>query len=191
VIDEMTLEGIPQIVVAPIHWNNFLKQYSSPAKQAWLSSILREQELSSSSPKQSHPHKESSSLLSRLENVPANHQRDLLLAFIEEHVRKVLGMDPGDTLDPRQPLEELGLDSLTAVELRNMLGSALKLERNLPATLVFDYPTLNALTDYLAQNLLQTEHKKLVTKESTEADLVKDIENLSDEEVARMLSSLQ
>ena len=46
---------------------------------------------------------------------------------------------------PRQPLNELGLDSLLAVELRNGLGQALG--RRLPVTLLFDHPTLEALTD--------------------------------------------
>lgn len=43
---------------------------------------------------------------------------------------------------------EAGLDSLGAVELRNTLTAALHLD--LPATLTFDYPTVEALAQYLA-----------------------------------------
>lgn len=46
-----------------------------------------------------------------------------------------------------QPLRELGLDLLMAVQLRNALG--LTLGRTLPATLLFNYPTISELTDYL------------------------------------------
>jgi hypothetical protein len=66
------------------------------------------------------------------------------------------------------------------------------LERNLPATLVFDYPTINALTDYLAQDILKIETKKVKNKSNPEdnGDLLAKIESLSDDEVARMLSNL-
>jgi acyl carrier protein len=49
---------------------------------------------------------------------------------------------PGDT-----PLQELGLDSLMALELRNMLAQSF--ERPLSATLLFDYPTIRGLAAYL------------------------------------------
>ena len=116
--------------------------------------------------------------------------------MLQDHVHgqvvKAIGLQAGQEIDPRQPLNELGLDSLMAVELRNMLGSSLRLERNLPATLVFDYPTIHALTDYLAKDVLVIEEaKEETTAAAIKTDLVTDIENLSDEEVAKMLTDLQ
>jgi polyketide synthase 12 len=61
----------------------------------------------------------------------------------------VLGLDPSTAIAPTAALKEYGLDSLSAVELRNAL---VRLgERHLPATLLFDYPTLNALAGHLAR----------------------------------------
>ena len=50
-----------------------------------------------------------------------------------------------------QPLMEAGLDSLAAVELRNDLASSFGLD--LPATLMFDYPTVTALAGYITGEL--------------------------------------
>ena len=49
---------------------------------------------------------------------------------------------------PDRPLHELGLDSLASLELRNRLGRLVG--EVLPATLLFDFPTIAALTEHLA-----------------------------------------
>jgi acyl transferase domain-containing protein/acyl carrier protein len=84
----------------------------------------------------------------QVEAAPSFRRRDLVLAKVREEVVSVLALGAGYALSERQGLRDVGLDSLMAVDLRNRLQ--LVLEHPLPATLAFDYPTVEALCDYLA-----------------------------------------
>ncbi|WP_191061868.1 acyl carrier protein, partial [Geminicoccus harenae] len=77
---------------------------------------------------------------------PADHAS--LARFVAARAAAVMGSAAGETIPDDQPLNELGLDSLMALELRKALGQGLGLE--LPATLLFSYPTILALTEHLA-----------------------------------------
>jgi acyl carrier protein len=87
----------------------------------------------------------------RIEAAPPAERRQLLHDHVRAQAVKILGLPPAQPLNPQQPLRELGLDSLMAVELRNALG--LFAERSLPSTLAFDYPTVTKLADYLLGEL--------------------------------------
>jgi SAM-dependent methyltransferase/acyl carrier protein len=71
--------------------------------------------------------------------------------YIEQSVisasAKVLGFRAGEMPPTNVPLTDLGLDSLMAVDLRNRLQTAFG--RELPPTIVFDYPTIAGLTGML------------------------------------------
>jgi acyl carrier protein len=95
-----------------------------------------------------------------------------------------------ESVERERPLQELGLDSLMAVELRNLLGTGLGLRRSLPATLVFDYPSVSDLADYLAREVfgLETAASSRGGAPVAEKGALDRIEELSDEEVERLLS---
>ncbi|GAB3844839.1 hypothetical protein GCM10027610_059990 [Dactylosporangium cerinum] len=83
----------------------------------------------------------------QLSGQPAAEQLRAVLQLVRSRVAEVLGHTDADRIDATRALLDMGLDSLTAVEFRNMLSAATGLR--LPATLVFDYPTPLAIAEFL------------------------------------------
>jgi mycoketide-CoA synthase len=96
--------------------------------------------------------KSKSALLQRLEGLPEDEQHAVLLDLVRSHIATVLGNVAPEAIDPDKAFQELGFDSLTAVEMRNRLKSATGLA--LSPTLIFDYPNSAALAGYFRQELL-------------------------------------
>lgn len=80
-------------------------------------------------------------------DAPASERQARLLAYVRSQVAATLGLKAPEQLAPRQRLFEIGMDSLMAVELKNRLEAGLGVP--LRSTLVFDYPTLEALVAHL------------------------------------------
>ena len=71
----------------------------------------------------------------------------------------VLGHTANSGIDADQAFQDLGFDSLSAVELRNRLKTATAL--TLSPTLIFDYPTPSTLAHHLHQQVNGTEQKAI------------------------------
>ncbi len=89
----------------------------------------------------------------RLREAPAQEQRALLLDSIRRQVMAELGFE--ETIDPAQPLDELGLDSLMSVNVANRLERALGIA--VPIAKLIRGPTLTELVDDLFPHLASTE----------------------------------
>jgi polyketide synthase 12 len=93
-----------------------------------------------------------SALVQRLEGLADDEQHAVLLDLVRSHIATVLGGRSPEVIDSDWAFQELGFDSLTAVELRNRLKADTGLA--LPTTVIFDYPNSAALAGYLHGELV-------------------------------------
>ncbi|GHF52665.1 polyketide synthase [Streptomyces mashuensis] len=96
-----------------------------------------------------------SALVARLAALGPAEQDEAVLDLVSGQVAAVLGYAGGAAdVTPSRAFNEIGFDSLTALELRNRLNAATGVR--LPATLVFDYPSPAVLARFLREELLGT-----------------------------------
>jgi acyl carrier protein len=101
-----------------------------------------------STPPVNRPGGQASRLRQRLVAMPPPERHRELLRMVCGHVAAVLGHPSAAAIEPERAFRELGLDSLSAVELRNRISDAVGLR--LPATLAFDHPAPTALAEHVA-----------------------------------------
>jgi acyl transferase domain-containing protein/NADPH:quinone reductase-like Zn-dependent oxidoreductase/NADP-dependent 3-hydroxy acid dehydrogenase YdfG/acyl carrier protein len=185
-LEVLLADSRAQVMAASVDWKMYFANSDALPQQKLLSELrsARKVRTSVTATRPKNP-----SWLPQLETAAPVRRPYLLAQLIAERIQVTLGLSPAQELDPEQPLQELGLDSLLSIELRNSLGASLNC--TLPATLLFNYSTLAALTGFLSRDILGEANPKPAERkiDPQQTNLVEDIEALSDEEVDRLLSA--
>ncbi len=135
------------IVVSKMDWKPFAESLSSARPRPLLS------EISMISPADySQPVVDSTSKITdELARLEEDERLPWLVEFVRREVAEVLGLGSVEKIPPERPIQELGLDSLMAIELRNRLME--KCELRLPTTLVYDYPEPEGVACFLLEEM--------------------------------------
>lgn len=143
-LSRLTASPRANVIIADVNWKTLKSIYQARRIRPMLSEVGETTPLAPSAPAPPATPK------------MAGEERE---QFVEQSVisasAKVLGFRDGEVPPLDVPLTDLGLDSLMAVDLRNRLQTALG--RELPPTIVFDYPTIAALTGMLETMLWATD----------------------------------
>ncbi|MEU4411443.1 type I polyketide synthase, partial [Streptosporangium sp. NPDC023963] len=124
-------------------------------------------------------------LTERLAAMEPAERQAALSDLVRGQAAMVLGFADPSAIEPQRQFQDLGFDSLTAVEFRNRLSAVTGLR--LPATLVFDYPTSIELIEYLVDHFDGAEDEEAQTlRLFAEIDKIEStVTGLAEESVAR------
>jgi acyl transferase domain-containing protein/NADPH:quinone reductase-like Zn-dependent oxidoreductase/NAD(P)-dependent dehydrogenase (short-subunit alcohol dehydrogenase family)/SAM-dependent methyltransferase/acyl carrier protein len=213
--------GQSQVGVASIDWQRYLNSTagSSTTKtkpnpfysefvvldQTKHQSSVKQGERSSTVNSAASSRLHSGTTLTELRTLTPDARKVAIQRTIEDLIRKTLDLKSGEELDPDEPLSDLGMDSLLAIELRNSLATLFA--TRFPSSLLFDYPTLRLLTRFIDQEIFSPlnadDHPKpahagdvLISGNSEflsqdPLSILDEIEQLSDDEVDSLLGKGQ
>ena len=163
-----------QVGVLPINWPQFLEHYPDTA-------LLADFQAETDRRPGVVP------LKSILDQTRSHERAAAITSFVAEQVAHVLRLESADDVDPEAGFFDLGMDSLTSVELKNRLQR--ELACSLPTTVVFDFPSVEALTRFLTNEVLQLEESSEESALTPEADNdIDELDNASEAELAELLT---
>ncbi|MDP8242493.1 MAG: type I polyketide synthase [Candidatus Hinthialibacter antarcticus] len=134
------------IAPAKIDWRRFLGVYEARRQRRLFDEMrtgLRSKDAVVQQTKQS--------LVQVIGDAPETLRRDLMAGHLQSALANVLCLDASRTINAEQGFFDIGMDSLTAMELKNQLEK--DLQTTLSSTLAFDYSTIETLTDYLLNEI--------------------------------------
>ena len=144
---DLSLSGRTQIVAVKVNWPEYFKQFD----RAGIPRLYRDVQSGLEQASGTRTVLDGDDFRRQIEALPAKRRRGAVLNHVRAEAVAVLGLSATQGFELERPLNELGLDSLMAIELRNRLGRAIG--RTLPATLLFKAPSVDALADALLLEL--------------------------------------
>ncbi|MEU8779800.1 type I polyketide synthase, partial [Streptomyces sp. NPDC048606] len=139
------------VTVADVVWDRFTRSFTLLRPSPLLRAIPEAAGAPAAEEDRAPGTGEPGGFAHRIATLTGTERTRAVLALVRREAAAVLGHQDTEAVAADRAFREVGFDSLTAVELRNRLGSATGV--HLPATLVFDHPSPNALTAHLVAEL--------------------------------------
>ena len=167
IFGQLLTQPLAQVGVVPINWSKFAQQ-----EDLFLSELRRH------APKS----KKQIELQTKLADAEPSERLELLIAYLEREVAKVLGFESSQ-LPHTRGFFDMGMDSLMAVELRNRLQS--DLATSLSSTVLFKYPNIQELAEHLGRQIGPQAGESEPSGEATEFELAETGSNSADDDEGR------
>ncbi|MDQ1537413.1 MAG: hypothetical protein QOE58_1806 [Actinomycetota bacterium] len=153
ILSRVAVGDVPAVVVADLRQPQLLTALFKVRPSPLLGDLPEAQGIAqAAAAERARTESAGSEIRERLGGLPEAQRAGLLVQLVRSQAAGVLGHSNADALGADKAFRELGVDSLTAIEIRNVLVGLTGL--SLPASLVFDYPTPRVLAGHLLDQIL-------------------------------------
>lgn len=164
VLKHVLREGLLQPVVADMDWPAYAASHGLDGKSGLFAALLADggklvQENAAAAVTRD--------IVAELKGALPGERDAVLRDYLQSLARQTLGYGENDVVEPDQPLVEQGFDSLMSVDMRNRLNKSLG--KALPASLLFDYPTLDKIAKFLLEKVIKLEEGPAAAAISSQA----------------------
>lgn len=160
-----------QAVIADIDWRTYGASHGLDAKAGLFAALVADD----ARPKAEAAAVPARDIVAELRAALPVERDGMLRSYLRDLARQTLGYGESEPISLDQPLNEQGFDSLMSVDMRNRLNRGLGTV--LPASLLFDYPTLDRIARYLLETVLRFEDGASASNKTPE-QLLEEIEML-------------
>jgi acyl transferase domain-containing protein/NADPH:quinone reductase-like Zn-dependent oxidoreductase len=173
-LDDLLHRMPVQAVVADADWDTFRQFNGLSAETGLFAKLAR------ATPQAKHsaaPEAPARDILAELQATLPGQREDFMRRYLLGLARQTLGYGEDDPLSSNQPLADQGFDSLMSVDMRNRLNRAFG--RVFPASLLFDFPTLDKIGKHLLATVMPADVPTPATRPEVSAEaLLEEIEEL-------------
>jgi acyl transferase domain-containing protein/acyl carrier protein len=175
----MVTNGMDALAL-PVNWEQFARYFEKSAPPAAFERLLPKREV----PPQATPE----SIRAKLLEIEPDRRRSDLEAHLRDGLGWVLKTDAA-RIDPAKTFASMGLDSLMALQFARGLAATTSLR--VPATMIFNYPTIQKLAEEIAQRMeipLERDEKPAFVGTPLQNSVVSTCAGLTDEQAIEALA---
>lgn len=167
----------PQVGVLQVDWSIFSQDRRVEVQRPILAELIIPSKLQAND---TESNSTISDLLNQLQLTSHRDRYEILVTYLQKQVHQILKLPSFQLPEPQQGFFDMGIDSLMAIELKNLLESHLHIL--LPTTLILEFPTIHELAVYLEQEVMILQSSQ-GTPQVDSPELLENLEQLSNLEI--------
>jgi myxalamid-type polyketide synthase MxaE and MxaD len=144
ILDRLLGQSATSVGVFPVNWPQFVTQLPAGMKMPVLEGFIDSQSVVKAT--------QTNEFLAELKAAKTSDRPQIMTNYLQGVVGKLLGFPDTQLLDPQLGFFDMGMDSLLALELRNLLQTSLNCA--VSSTVLFEYSNIESLAEYITTEVL-------------------------------------